>query len=68
MLWPLYPRERTPMYIYLEAGWDTQLFWTCQVMRIFHAPTGSRIAVRSARSLLDNTSSYVGVKITLQHT
>jgi len=58
MLWPLYSRARTTVPIYLEAGWETEMFWTCVVMIKLLAPIGSRTPVRPARSLLAKTSNY----------
>jgi hypothetical protein len=27
MLWPLYPQERTPVLVEVEAGWASELIW-----------------------------------------
>ena len=37
---PLYPRERAPLQIVQEAGWNPGLFWTCVEKGKSLSPTG----------------------------
>ena len=51
---------------HLSGSWvEKNLFWTCEVMKISFASTGSRIPVRPSHSLLSKTYGYVSFKITL---
>jgi hypothetical protein len=38
-LWPLYPRERTPVHVEEEAGWASEAIWTFgEEKRVLHLP------------------------------
>jgi hypothetical protein len=49
---PLYPRERTPVSIEQEAGWDTEPVWTIRKIYKDLSPTGIKTPDLPVRNLV----------------